>query len=128
MCLAKEELILQGGGQSSCYLRSPAEKRIVLGELQDAYCQRLFPRLELVTSWSHGGNFTSYSKASLRGAVDWMLQPGMDNVANEEEAADVELGNRDISMVLEDEERRDENDEDRGWDLPPDTNTPKIAH
>ncbi|PHU20691.1 hypothetical protein BC332_11842 [Capsicum chinense] len=53
---------------------------------------------------------------------------GMDNVANEEEAADVELGNRDISMVLEDEERRDENDEDRGWDLPPDTNTPKIAH
>lgn len=57
-----------------------------------------------------------------------MLQPGMDNVANEEEAADVELGNRDISMVLEDEERRDENDEDRGWDLPPDTNTPKIAH
>nr|XP_033508317.1 uncharacterized protein LOC117273294 [Nicotiana tomentosiformis] len=26
------------------------------------FCKRLFPRLEPVTAWSHGNNFTSYAK------------------------------------------------------------------
>ncbi|KAG5630776.1 hypothetical protein H5410_002493 [Solanum commersonii] len=29
------------------------------------FCQRLFLRLEPMTSWSHGSNFTNYSKAPL---------------------------------------------------------------
>ncbi|PHT86632.1 hypothetical protein T459_08738 [Capsicum annuum] len=34
-----------------------------------ALLKRLFPRLEPVTSWSHGSNFTSYFKARLREAA-----------------------------------------------------------
>ncbi|PHT37847.1 hypothetical protein CQW23_21420 [Capsicum baccatum] len=48
--------------------RAPPQGCIVCS-LTFHFCQRLFPRLELVNSWSHDNNFTSYSKAPLQRAA-----------------------------------------------------------
>ncbi|XP_047252497.1 uncharacterized protein LOC124887241 [Capsicum annuum] len=54
--------------------KAPAMRRVrrrappqgcIVRSLALHFCQRLFPRLELVTSWSHDSNCTSYSKALL---------------------------------------------------------------
>ncbi|XP_060199768.1 coatomer subunit alpha-1-like [Lycium barbarum] len=81
------------------------------------------------------------TKGIFEGGLDATARGGHEEY---EEAADADWGesldigevenlqNGDISMVLEDEEGKEENDEEGGWDLedldlPPDTDTPKAA-
>ncbi|XP_059279035.1 coatomer subunit alpha-1-like [Lycium ferocissimum] len=81
------------------------------------------------------------TKGIFEGGLDATARGGHEEY---EEAADADWGesldigevenlqNGDISMVLEDEEGKEENDEEGGWDLedldlPPDTDTPKSA-
>nr|XP_004238316.1 coatomer subunit alpha-1 [Solanum lycopersicum] len=81
------------------------------------------------------------TKGIFEGGLDSTVRGGHEEY---EEAADADWGesldigevenlqNGDISMVLDDEEGKEENDEEGGWDLedldlPPDTDTPKTA-
>ncbi|KAK4351922.1 hypothetical protein RND71_027440 [Anisodus tanguticus] len=81
------------------------------------------------------------TKGIFEGGLDAKARGGPEEY---EEAADADWGesldigevenlqNGDISMVLEDEEGKEENDEEGGWDLedldlPPDTDTPKTV-
>lgn len=45
---------------------SARPQRSIVRSLPFHFCRRLFPKLEPMTSWSYGGNFTGYSKAPLR--------------------------------------------------------------
>ncbi|PHT51026.1 hypothetical protein CQW23_10773 [Capsicum baccatum] len=110
MCLAKEELILQGGEQSK--LLSSVSSR-------EAYCSWRASRLIVSPLHTLKGqsvqrleDTTERLAEELGDTGDWpvlivtkkIFEGGLDATArDEEEATDVELGNRDISMVLEDE-------------------------
>nr|XP_016465741.1 PREDICTED: ubiquitin-conjugating enzyme E2-17 kDa-like [Nicotiana tabacum] len=61
-------LVTIPGALSSRYARGPGKgrtTRVYRTQPTLHFCKRLFSRLEPVTSWSHGNNFTGYTMAPL---------------------------------------------------------------